>query len=206
MTTRARLAEELSGARQELAEAEARCRDFELDGMRLLKVASRLEDEIRSALDHAEARCRALDVETEALRDAVAGLHRRLLAEAGPRRRHLDDERRSTTAKITIAGLDLYVTVGVYEDDLPGELFVSANGGWDHSMRAMLDQWAIAVSIALQWGADGRNLFTKFARQRFEPSGPASAQLGFASSPVDAISRWVLRKFYPEAEHAADQG
>ena len=155
----------------------------------------------RRALAEAEARCRDLEVEAAALRGATAGIETRLslaLADVGPKRRHLPDERASRTVKITVAGLDLYLTVGMYEDGSPGEIYVCGDGKWDPTVRAMLGQWAIAMSVALQWGADGRNLFAKFARQRFEPSGPASLDLGMASSPLDAIARWVLRTYYPE--------
>lgn len=144
-----------------------------------------------------------LRMTVEDLQDKIARLEADAAAVASApssisKRRHLPDERASRTVKITVAGLDLYLTVGMYEDGAPGEVFVRAGGGWDPTVRALLDQWAIAVSVALQWGAEPSNLFGKFARQRFPPEGPASLDLGLASSPLDAIARWVLRTYYPE--------
>lgn len=112
-------------------------------------------------------------------------------APSPPVRRHLPDERRSVTHRFTIDGHKGYVTIGLYEDGTPGEVFVRFSK--DQDIRAWADMWAIQVSIALQYGIDGRVLLTKCVHQRFGPS-----QLGIASSPVDYIARWILGRFYPD--------
>src|ERR1035438_6294871 len=110
-------------------------------------------------------------------------------------RRHLPDERRALTHHFSIAGQEGYLTVGVYEDGLPGEIFITmAKQGSTISGR--MDSFATAVSLALQYGVPLDVLCSKFTHVRFEPSGwSGNPKIGYAKSIVDYVFRWLERKF-----------
>ena len=116
-------------------------------------------------------------------------------AEAGPRRRRLPDERQSITHKFDIAGHEGYITVGLYEDGQPGELFLTmAKEG--STISGFADAFAQAVSYALQYGVPLQDLVDKFSHVRFEPSGMTkNPDIRFAKSIVDYIFRWLAVKF-----------
>ncbi len=117
-----------------------------------------------------------------------------------PYRRRLPDERRSITHKFTIGGHKGYLTVGVFEDGTPGELFVvMAKQG--SVISGLMDSFSTAVSLALQYGVPLEVLVNKFAHTRFEPSGfTSNPEIPIAKSLVDYIFRWLALKFLsPEA-------
>jgi ribonucleoside-diphosphate reductase alpha chain len=116
-------------------------------------------------------------------------------APAGPARRRLPDERRSITHKFDIAGHEGYITVGLYEDGQPGELFlVMAKEG--STISGFADAFAQAISYALQYGVPLQDLVDKFSHVRFEPSGMTrNPDVRFAKSIVDYIFRWMATKF-----------
>jgi ribonucleoside-diphosphate reductase alpha chain len=116
-------------------------------------------------------------------------------APAGPMRRKLPDERRSITHKFDIAGHEGYITVGLYEDGTPGELFlVMAKEG--STISGFADAFAQAISYALQYGVPLQDLVDKFSHVRFEPSGMTrNPDVRFAKSIVDYIFRWMATKF-----------
>jgi ribonucleoside-diphosphate reductase alpha chain len=116
-------------------------------------------------------------------------------AEAGPRRRKLPDERAAITHKFDIAGHEGYITVGLYEDGLPGEIFiVMAKEG--STISGFADAFAQAISYALQYGVPLQDLVDKFSHVRFEPSGMTkNPDVRFAKSIVDYIFRWMATKF-----------
>ncbi len=120
------------------------------------------------------------------------------VADAGPRRRKLPDERRAITHKFDIAGHEGYITVGLYEDGLPGELFiVMAKEG--STISGFADAFAQAISYALQYGVPLQDLVDKFSHVRFEPSGMTrNPDVRFAKSIVDYIFRWMATKFLSE--------
>jgi len=121
-------------------------------------------------------------------------------------RRKLPDERNSITHKFSIAGLDGYITVGMYEDGTPGEIFVTmAKQG--SVISGLMDSFATAVSIALQYGVPLEVLVDKFSHVRFEPSGfSTNPQIGYAKSIVDYIFRWLAIKFLkPEARRSVSE-
>ena len=125
-------------------------------------------------------------------------------AEAGPRRHKLPDERRAITHKFDIAGHEGYITVGLYEDGMPGELFiVMAKEG--STISGFADAFAQAISYALQYGVPLQDLVDKFSHVRFEPSGMTrNPDVRFAKSIVDYIFRWMAAKFLsPEAQFRA---
>jgi ribonucleoside-diphosphate reductase alpha chain len=112
-----------------------------------------------------------------------------------PVRRRLPDERQSITHKFDIAGHEGYITVGLFEDGQPGELFlVMAKEG--STISGFADAFAQAISYALQYGVPLQVLVDKFSHARFEPSGMTrNPDIRFAKSIVDYIFRWLATKF-----------
>jgi ribonucleoside-diphosphate reductase alpha chain len=111
------------------------------------------------------------------------------------RRHKLPDERISVTHKFNIAGHEGYITVGLYKNGMPGELFITmAKEG--STVSGLMDSFACASSIALQHGVPLRLLCDKFAHTRFEPSGWSNnPDIGFAKSIMDYIFRWLELRF-----------
>src|SRR5215468_9408713 len=105
-------------------------------------------------------------------------------------RRRPPDERHSLTHHFSIGGQEGYVTVGLYEDGAPGEMFIRmAKEG--STVSGLMDSFATAVSLALQHGVPLRVLCDKFSHTRFEPSGwSGNPKIGFAKSLMDYV---VLR-------------
>jgi ribonucleoside-diphosphate reductase alpha chain len=112
-----------------------------------------------------------------------------------PVRRRLPDERQSITHKFDIAGHEGYITVGLFEDGMPGEIFlVMAKEG--STISGFADAFAQAISYALQYGVPLQVLVDKFSHARFEPSGMTkNPDVRFAKSIVDYIFRWLATKF-----------
>ncbi len=126
----------------------------------------------------------------KALAPAVA-VHR-------PIRRKLRDERNSLTHKFDIAGHEGYITVGMYEDGKPGEIFVNMSKQGS-TISGLMDSFATAISYALQYGVPLQFLVDKFAHMRFEPSGfTKNPQIPYAKSIVDYLFRWMAAKFLDE--------
>jgi ribonucleoside-diphosphate reductase alpha chain len=123
---------------------------------------------------------------------------------AQPHRHRLPDERQSITHKFEIGGHEGYITVGLYEDGQPGELFLTmAKEG--STISGFADAFAQAISYALQYGVPLQDLVDKFSHVRFEPSGMTrNPDIRFAKSIVDYIFRWMAAKFLsPEAQYRA---
>jgi ribonucleoside-diphosphate reductase alpha chain len=116
-------------------------------------------------------------------------------ADARLARRRLPDERRSITHKFSIGGHEGYLTVGMYDDGLPGELFVTmAKEG--SVVSGLMDSFATAISLALQYGVPLRVLAEKFSHTRYEPSGfTGNPDIPIAKSITDYIFRWLALKF-----------
>ncbi len=115
-------------------------------------------------------------------------------------RRRLPEERRAITHKFSIGGHDGYLTVGMYEDGSPGELFcVMAKEG--SVVSGLMDSFATAISLSLQYGVPLKVLVDKFSHTRFEPSGfTGNPQIPIAKSITDYIFRWLALKFLPSEE------
>ncbi len=119
-------------------------------------------------------------------------------AEAGhPYRKRLPDERTAITHKFCVGGHEGYITVGMHEDGSPGEIFlVMAKEG--SVVSGLMDSFATAISMALQYGVPLQVLIDKFSHTRFEPSGmTGNKEIPFAKSVVDYIFRWLTAKFLP---------
>jgi ribonucleoside-diphosphate reductase alpha chain len=121
-----------------------------------------------------------------------------------PTRRKLPDERPSITHKFDIAGHEGYITVGLFDNGQPGEIFLTmAKEG--STISGFADAFAQAISYALQYGVPLQVLVDKFSHARFEPSGMTkNPEVRFAKSIVDYIFRWMATKFLsPEAQFRA---
>jgi len=112
-----------------------------------------------------------------------------------PSRRRLPDTRAAYTHKFEIAGHEGYMTVGVFEDGQPGELFVTmAKEG--STIGGLMDTIGALTSMALQYGVPLDGLVRKFAHQRFEPSGfTRNPDIRSASSVIDYVFRWMACQF-----------
>jgi ribonucleoside-diphosphate reductase alpha chain len=110
-------------------------------------------------------------------------------------RHRLQDERASITHKFSIAGHEGYITVGLYPNSQPGEIFIKmAKEG--STVSGLMDAFATSISLALQHGVPLKVLCEKFAHTRFEPSGwTGNEQIGYAKSLMDYIFRWLNLRF-----------
>ena len=139
--------------------------------------------------------------------EAVAKLKKELAKAqkeaALPHRRRLPSERTAVTHKFDIAGHEGYITVGLYPDGQPGEIFLKmAKEG--STVSGLMDSFATTVSVALQYGVPLRDLVNKFAHVRFEPSGfTGNQEIPIAKSIVDYIFRWLGSRFLTTDEKAS---
>jgi len=122
----------------------------------------------------------------------------KLKAKTGqPLRRRLPETRTAITHKFDVAGHEGYLTVGLFEDGLPGELFITmAKEG--STIGGLMDCIGTLTSLALQYGVPLEALMRKFAHQRFEPSGfTKNPEIRNASSIIDYVFRWLAIQFIP---------
>jgi ribonucleoside-diphosphate reductase alpha chain len=112
-----------------------------------------------------------------------------------PVRRKLPSERQSVTHKFSIGGHEGYITVGLYEDGTPGEVFISmAKEG--STISGLMDTLATSISYGLQYGVPLKFFVDKFSHVRFEPSGwTGNPQVPYAKSIIDYIFRWLGARF-----------
>jgi ribonucleoside-diphosphate reductase alpha chain len=134
-----------------------------------------------------ESRVKELEAEVVKLREQ-AGL---------PLRRRLPETRTALTHKFDIAGHEGYLTVGLFENGQPGELFITmAKEG--STIGGLMDSVGALTSMALQYGVPLEALVKKFAHQRFEPSGyTKNPDIRNASSIIDYVFRWMALQFIP---------
>jgi ribonucleoside-diphosphate reductase alpha chain len=155
-------------------------------------------DEIESVLE--EDLHLAVTAAVEAEPPAPAHVVERIIDR--PLRRRLPDTRSSITHRFNVSGHEGYLTVGLYENHTPGELFITmAKEG--STIGGLMDCLGTAISVALQYGVPIESLVKKFAHQRFEPMGmTTNSDIPFAKSLVDYIFRWLGMEFvagYKEA-------
>jgi ribonucleoside-diphosphate reductase alpha chain len=128
-------------------------------------------------------------LDVEAIVEQAVG---KALAEAGPRRKRMPRERQSITHKFSIGGHEGYITAGMYEDGTVGEIFLTDIGKEGSTLRGMMNSFATAISIALQYGVPLETLVQKFSYMRFEPEGiTGNPEIPFAKSMPDYIMRWL---------------
>jgi ribonucleoside-diphosphate reductase alpha chain len=120
-------------------------------------------------------------------------------------RRKLPDERQAITHKFEVNGIEGYLTVGLFDDGTPGEIFINiAKEG--STVSGLMDSFALSTSLALQYGVPLKILIDKFTYSKFEPAGYTNHnKIKYAFSLVDYIFRWLQVKFYPE-EGIVSQG
>jgi ribonucleoside-diphosphate reductase alpha chain len=123
---------------------------------------------------------------------AAAPVH----TESAPARKRMPRERQSVTHKFSLGGHEGYITAGKYEDGTVGEIFLTDIGKEGSTLRGMMNSFATAISIALQYGVPLETLVRKFAYMRFEPEGiTTNPEIPFAKSMPDYIMRWLASRF-----------
>ncbi len=119
-----------------------------------------------------------------------------------PQRKKLADERQALTHKFSIGGHEGYITVGLYEDGRPGEVFITMSKEGS-TISGIMDAFATSVSLNLQYGVPLQVLVDKFTYMRFEPSGfTTNKQIPMVKSIMDYIFRWLAVKFLSPEEAA----
>ncbi|GBD14850.1 Vitamin B12-dependent ribonucleoside-diphosphate reductase [bacterium HR25] len=148
-----------------------------------------------SVLSHATVNLRGPEQETSESAREIAGTP----ARPRPYRERLPDERRSITHKFQVGGQEGYITVGLYEDGRPGEIFIKmAKEG--STVSGLMDTVALLTSVALQYGVPLEDLTRKLRNTRFEPYGPTNnPSIPWATSVIDYIFRWLELRFVPGA-------
>ena len=137
---------------------------------------SEVDDLIATAVEKAVARAKAREDE--------------------PLRRRMPRERESLTHKFSLGGHEGYITAGKYEDGTVGEIFLTDIGKEGSTLRGMMNSFATAISISLQYGVPLETLVRKFAYMRFEPEGiTTNPEIPFAKSMPDYIMRWLASRF-----------
>ncbi|HWB70403.1 MAG TPA: vitamin B12-dependent ribonucleotide reductase, partial [Solirubrobacterales bacterium] len=124
-----------------------------------------------------------------------------------PERKRMPRERESITHKFWIAGHEGYITAGKYEDGTVGEIFLTDIGKEGSTMRGLLNAFATAISIGLQYGVPLDVFVRKFSYMRFEPEGMTqNPEIPFAKSMPDYIMRWLASRFIDDIEELEDLG
>jgi ribonucleoside-diphosphate reductase alpha chain len=120
----------------------------------------------------------------------------------GPQRHRLPRERESLTHKFSIAGHEGYITAGKYEDGSLGEIFLTDIGKDGSTLRGMMNAFATAISIGLQYGVPLETFVRKFSYMRFDPEGmTTNPEIPFAKSLPDYIMRWLASRFLDPSVH-----
>ncbi|HEY1285726.1 MAG TPA: vitamin B12-dependent ribonucleotide reductase [Solirubrobacterales bacterium] len=126
---------------------------------------------------------------------------------APPERKRMPRERESITHKFSIAGHEGYITAGKYEDGSVGEIFLTDIGKEGSTLRGMLNAFATAISIGLQYGVPLETFVRKFSYMRFDPEGiTQNPEIPFAKSMPDYIMRWLASRFVEDLDELEDLG
>jgi ribonucleoside-diphosphate reductase alpha chain len=129
------------------------------------------------------------------------------VAMAEPIRKKMPRERESITHKFSIAGHEGYITAGKYEDGSVGEIFLTDIGKEGSTMRGLMNAFATAISLGLQYGVPLEDFVRKFSYMRFEPEGmTGNPEIPFAKSLPDYIMRWVASRFIEDTETLEELG
>jgi ribonucleoside-diphosphate reductase alpha chain len=141
--------------------------------------------------------------ESQPLSTSTEGQKAAAAATAKPRRERLPDTRQSITHKFSVAGHEGYITVGLYPDGRPGELFITmAKEG--STIGGLMDAFGTAVSMSLQYGVPLEDYVRKFSHMRFEPQGyTKNPDIRIAKSLIDYIFRWLGITFLPGYKEAS---
>ncbi len=124
-----------------------------------------------------------------------------------PERKRMPRERESITHKFSIGGHEGYITAGKYEDGSVGEIFLTDIGKEGSTMRGLMNAFATAISLGLQYGVPLEDFVRKFSYMRFEPEGiTQNPEIPFAKSLPDYIMRWVASRFIEDTETLEELG
>ena len=150
--------------------------------------------------------CKRSQPLSTSLKESKGGAGRQeavVVEERRPVRRRLPDERHSLTHKFDVQGHEGYITVGLYEDGTPGEIFLTmAKEG--STISGLMDAFATQTSLALQYGVPLRVMVNKFSHMRFEPSGfTKNPEIPIAKSLIDYIFRWLASRFLDAEDQEA---
>lgn len=141
--------------------------------------------------------------ESQPLSTSTEGDRAAANAVAKPRRERLEDTRQSITHKFSVAGHEGYITVGLFPDGRPGELFITmAKEG--STIGGLMDAFGTSVSMSLQYGVPLEDYVRKFSHMRFEPQGyTKNPDIRIAKSLIDYIFRWMGNTFLPGYKEAS---
>lgn len=113
-----------------------------------------------------------------------------------PERRRLDETRKAINHKFRIGDCKGYLTVGLFDDGTPGEIFVKIDHDGSNTVGGLLSCLCIQTSMLLQYGVPLENIVSKMERQQFAPAGmTANPDMPFATSVVDYVFRWLGRNY-----------
>ena len=127
--------------------------------------------------------------------------------EAPPRRKKMPRERASITHKFSIGMQEGYITAGQYEDGSLGEIFLTDIGKEGSTIKGLMNAFATAISIGLQYGVPLEDFVNKFSYMRFEPEGiTRNPEIPFAKSLPDYIMRWLASRFVDDVDYLENLG
>jgi ribonucleoside-diphosphate reductase alpha chain len=149
-----------------------------------------------AALESGEAIFTESEVAERIEAEVAAAVKKALTRSDEPARNRMPRERKSLTHKFSLGGHEGYITAGMYEDGTVGEIFLTDIGKEGSTLRGMMNSFATAISISLQYGVPLETLVRKFAYMRFEPEGiTTNPEIPFAKSMPDYIMRWLASRF-----------
>src|SRR4051794_14680546 len=176
---------------EDIAEAYIEAWKMGVKALAIYRDGSKTAQALRTDAQKEKEAGSSVDVDA-AVKDAVD----KAIAELGPKRHRMPKERQSITHKFSIGGHEGYITAGMYEDGTVGEIFITDVGKEGSTLRGMMNSFATAISIALQYGVPLETLVQKFAYMRFEPEGiTQNPEIPFAKSMPDYIMRWLASRF-----------
>ncbi len=125
----------------------------------------------------------------------------------GPVRHRMPKTRESVTHKFSVGGHEGYITAGKYTDGSVGEIFLTDIGKEGSTMRGMMNAFATAISLGLQYGVPLEVFVNKFSYMRFDPEGiTGNPEIPFAKSMPDYIMRWLASQFVEDTDFLEEQG
>ncbi len=128
-------------------------------------------------------------------------------AATGPVRHRMPKTRESVTHKFSVGGHEGYITAGKYTDGSVGEIFLTDIGKEGSTMRGMMNAFATAISLGLQYGVPLEVFVNKFSYMRFDPEGiTGNPEIPFAKSMPDYIMRWLASQFVEDTDFLEEQG
>jgi ribonucleoside-diphosphate reductase alpha chain len=174
---------------EDIADAYTQAWHLGIKALAIYRDGSKTAQALRT--DAQESKVSESDVDAR-IAEAVA----EAIAQSGPRRQRMPRERQSITHKFSLGGHEGYITAGMYEDGTVGEIFLTDIGKEGSTLRGMMNAFATAISIALQYGVPLETLVQKFSYMRFEPEGiTTNPEIPFAKSMPDYIMRWLASRF-----------